>query len=372
MKADEFTVKVNSYGPGRPLSLVWFDPVSGKKVAKSAKTKDWREAERQAGELEKQLRAGRYAAPSKLSWADFRKRFESEKGSGLAPKTLLAFKTAANHLQRVLGPDRLVKLTPAVLSRFTAKLREEGMGEVTIGSTLRHLRASLSWAVDQGLLPAVPKMVIPKAGGARARAVAGEEFDRLIAACPKARPDDSAAWVRYLRGLYLGGLRLEESLILSWDDDAPFAVDLTGRHPAFRIDAKAQKARRDERLPMTEDFYNLLMETPEAERIGKVFKLNGLKTGTPITPKRVIRIVGNIGRKAGVVVAVVEKRKRVDGKLVTVTVKKFASAHDLRRSFRHPLGQAGYAGRLATADASCRDCHHHEVLRHNGRRFGGG
>ena len=84
---------------------------------------------------------------------------------------------------------------------------------------------------------------------------------------------------------------------------------------------------------MTEDFYNLLMETPEAERIGKVFKLNGLKTGTPITPKRVIRIVGNIGRKAGVVVATVEKRKRVDGKLVTTTAKKFATAHDLRRSF---------------------------------------
>ena len=86
----------------------------------------------------------------------------------------------------------------------------------------------------------------------------------MIAACPKARPDDSAAWIRYLRGLYLGGLRLEESLALSWDQDEPFTVDLTGRHPAFRIDAKAQKARRDERLPMTEDFYNLLMETPEA------------------------------------------------------------------------------------------------------------
>ena len=80
--------------------------------------------------------------------------------------------------------------------------------------------------------------------------------------------------LRYLRGLYLGGLRLEESLALSWDDDAPFAIDLTGRRPAFRIEAAAQKARRDERLPMTEDFYNLIMETPEAERVGKVFKLS--------------------------------------------------------------------------------------------------
>ena len=40
----------------------------------------------------------------KLSWADFRKRYEAEKGPALAPKTLLAFKTAANHLQRVVEP----------------------------------------------------------------------------------------------------------------------------------------------------------------------------------------------------------------------------------------------------------------------------
>ena len=61
-------------------------------------------------------------------------------------------------------------------------------------------------------------------------------------AVSKARPKDLAACIRYLRGLYLGGLRLEESLVLSWDDDSPFAVDLTGRRPAFRIAAVAQKS----------------------------------------------------------------------------------------------------------------------------------
>ena len=236
-------------------------------------------------------------------------------------------------MERVLNPDRLCKLTAATLSRYQALLRQEGMSEVTIGSNLRHLRAALSWGVSVGLLPAVPKMVIPRVGGARARAVSGEEFERMLAVVPKVRPQDSAAWIRYLRGLHLGGLRLEESLALSWDEDAPFAIDLSGRRPAFRIAAAAQKARRDERLPMTEDFYHLVMETPEAERVGRVFKLDGLKTKTPITAKRVCRLVSKIGRKAGVVVATVEKRKRVGGKLVTVTVKKFASAHDLRRSF---------------------------------------
>jgi hypothetical protein len=56
---DEITVKVHSYGPKRPLALVYIDPVSRKKKAKSAETYDLRTAERLAGELEKQLRAGR-------------------------------------------------------------------------------------------------------------------------------------------------------------------------------------------------------------------------------------------------------------------------------------------------------------------------
>jgi integrase len=326
MSDGEIIVKVNSYGPGRPLSLVYFDPISGKKKAKSAGTTDWREAERMAGELEKELRAGRDASPSKITWREFRERYTTEKGPALAAKTREAFKSAANHLERVLNPDRLCKLTAAAMSIFQSKLRAEGMGEVTLGTTLRHLRAALSWGVDVGLLPAVPKMTIPRAGGARARAVCEEEFDRLITAVLKVRPHDAPVWEFYLRGLFLGGLRLSESFILSWDQDAPFTIDLTGRWPAFRIEAAAQKSRKDERLPMTEDLYRLLMQTPEAERHGRVFKL-------PATAKRAGRIVAAIGERAGVVVATVEKRKRVDGKLVTTTVKKFASAHDLRRSF---------------------------------------
>jgi integrase len=112
---------------------------------------------------------------------------------------------------------------------------------------------------------------------------------------------------------------LEESSILSWDQDEPFTVDLSGRRPAFRIYAEAQKARRDEILPRTPDFAQWLLQTPEAARHGRVFKLNGLQTGKPITPKRVCRIVSKFGKKAGVV--------------VNKTAGEFASAHDLRRAF---------------------------------------
>ena len=46
--SEEIKVNVNSYGDKRPLSLVYFDPVSGKKIAKSqrydaigGKPSDW-------------------------------------------------------------------------------------------------------------------------------------------------------------------------------------------------------------------------------------------------------------------------------------------------------------------------------------------
>ena len=42
---DEITVKVHSYGPKRPLALVYIDPVSRKKKAKSAGTYDEGKAE---------------------------------------------------------------------------------------------------------------------------------------------------------------------------------------------------------------------------------------------------------------------------------------------------------------------------------------
>ena len=76
--SEEIKVKVHSYGTGRPLSLVYFDPISGKKKAKSSGTTDWREAERLAGELQKELEAGRYTPPSKITWQQFRERYKAE------------------------------------------------------------------------------------------------------------------------------------------------------------------------------------------------------------------------------------------------------------------------------------------------------
>ncbi len=174
-----------------------------------------------------------------------------------------------------------------------------------------------------GLLPSMPKIHMPKRSKGqrmmRGRPITVKEYERMVKAVPKVRPRDAKHWKRYLEGLWLSGLRLEESLILSWDEDAQISIDLTGKRPRLRIFAEAEKGNRDRLLPITPDFAEFLLTTPEADRQGRVFRLDGIFTGKPITPRRVGRVVSDIGRRAKVVV------NKADG--------KYASAHDFRRAF---------------------------------------
>jgi len=126
---------------------------------------------------------------------------------------------------------------------------------------------------------------------------------------------------------------------LSWDRGSGFAVDLSSRRPAFRIKAEAQKARRDEVVPMTPDFAQWLFDTPEADRRGRVFRLDHPDTGRAIDEHEVGKIVGDIGRKAGIIVNRTRKavwEDQPDGtrqKVVKDNVPEFATCHTLRRSF---------------------------------------
>ena len=170
---DEIHVTVASYGDGRNLMMVYFDPTTGKKVAKSSGTTDRKTAIGKAAVWEDELNSGRYQAPSRLTWAEFCRRYEAEKLATLAERTQNTAKSALNHIERVLNPDRLAKLTPTVMSRFQSKLRSgDGdehppMKDTTIAKTLRHVRAALSWGVSMGMLASVPKSTAP--GGPRGK-----------------------------------------------------------------------------------------------------------------------------------------------------------------------------------------------------------
>ena len=308
----------------RPFyTMRYRDPITDEWVSRSTKTAKRRESERVAAKWEKDLREGKYHQPSNVSWEEFRERCENEKLSALSEGTYNSTMTAFNHIEEIINPKKLISLTPTVLSKFQAELRKKKMKDTTIATHLRHLRATLSWAVSMGLLPKRPDVVMPKRATGRklmrGRPISEKEFKNMKAAAADVRPHDTAVWVHFLEGLWLSGLRLKESTVFGWDEEWPIAVDFSGRRPRLRIYAEADKGHQDRLLPMPPDLANFLLRTPEQGRYGRVFDIRAVLTGKLMTGKRISRVVSSIGEAAGIV--------------VNKAAGKFASAHDLRRSF---------------------------------------
>jgi integrase len=337
---DEIRVSVVSYGAHRALSMVYHDPTTGRKVAKSSGTRDETEAERAAAVWQAELNSGKYVAPSRMTWADFRKRLESQKLAPMPESTRGTYRSCLNVFERVCGPDKLAKVTTALMSDFSAKCRAEGMKPSTLAKNLRHLKTLFRWGERQGLLPKAPYVEMPKQpGGFRGkhRPLSTEEVEKLVIAARKVRPKDAPAWERVIWGASLSGLRLAELVALRWhDDDAPagFTLDVSGPEPVFHIEGGHQKSGKTEDAPAAPDFGDWVCDqTPEAERVGLVFPLPSAKGGN-LRSKEVGFIVRQIGRRAGVVLGEVEKVTRdATGKVTRATVKATPSIHDCRRSF---------------------------------------
>jgi len=333
---DEIRVTVASYGAGRNLMMTYRDPITGKKVAKTAGTTDRSKALMEAGKWQDELNSGRYQPPSRLTWAQFRERFEEEKLAPMPRSTQEAYRAALGRFERLVGADRMVKVTARAMSRFQAEARKEGVKETTLHKWLRHLKAALRWGERQGLIhkaPAIEMPKLPRGHLGKHRAITAEEYDRLVQAIPKASRRDPEQFQRLAKGLWLSGLRLSEALALDWNE-GPFVLDTTGNRPVFRIQAEGQKSRRSELTPITPDFAEwILAETPTEQRYGRVFPMV-TSAGCPMCRQDVGKVIAAAGRKAGIVVGESEKVSKDDaGRLVRTPIKLFATAHDLRRAF---------------------------------------
>ena len=95
-------------------------------------------------------------------------------------------------------------------------------------------------------------------------ALVGEQFDRMLAAVPKVRPHDAPAWVRYLTGFWLSGFavgRIGCTVMGCRCRRLPLTSPAVGHGSEIR--GEAQKSGQDELLPMTPDFAELILQTPE-------------------------------------------------------------------------------------------------------------
>ena len=322
---------------GRPnYMLRWRDPITGRRRTQTTpiacgNKRNRAEAERLAAEKQAELNSG-IIGSNKMRWDRFRELFEAQKASGSAAGTRDKNRTVFNRIEKELSPRYLRDLTEARLSHFAMVLRLDRLSEETIKSYLGQLKAALNWAVEQKLLarlPTFPKVQRVKKGGAKpmkGRPITTEEFERILAAVEGVVGAEHAAeWIWYLRGLWASGLRLSESLDLRWDDDGRIQPRFAeGRLPVLVIPGELEKGFRDREHPMAPEFATLLEEVPPERRRGFVFRLNGRgHAGTRLLPRAVSEIVSEIGEAAGV---------KVHTHPITSEVK-YASAHDLRRTF---------------------------------------
>jgi integrase len=335
-QSDRVHVYVREYQDRPTYVLEWKDPITGRRrfkttiIARGGR-RNRAEAERAAADWENELNAGGVGSEN-MTWDKFRDLYEDQKLPGLAAGTRDKANDVFNKLERDLNPRYLRDLTEARLSHFVTVLRSRRLAEDTIRSNLAHIKSALSWAVEQKMLsrlPTFPKIRrVKKASGApmKGRPITVEEFERMLSVIPAVvGPDHAPDWDRYLRGLDASGLRLEESLDLRWDDDGRIRPRFAeGRLPVLVIPAECEKGFMDREHPMAPEFAVMLQEVPVERRKGFMFRLNGRgHGGGRLKSNAVSKTVSDIGKAAGVKVYTSPRTGKV----------KFASAHDLRRTF---------------------------------------
>tara|TARA_R110002126_G_scaffold103598_1_gene236640 strand:+ start:605 stop:1810 length:1206 start_codon:yes stop_codon:yes gene_type:complete len=310
----------------------WIDPDSGRVKWESTKTNIKRDAERVRDQTEREINEGTYYKIVKTVWPAFRERYETEVVPGMAKSTAKMVSITFNHVEKYINPKSLKQVNGNSLSKLVKKLRERGLREVSIKDYLAHLHSALNWAKSVNLINNIPEF--PKLKRVRStRAMKGrpitlEEFERMLDAVPKVikmtgstKEDKSRvveSWKFYLRGLWFSGLRLTESLELYWDREDKLSIDFSGKYPMLRIRAESEKGHKDRLLPIVPEFAEFLQQVPKEERFGPVFNpLSGFGDRNKPIPMTISKKVAKFGKKAN----------------VKVSDDKFASAHDLRRSF---------------------------------------
>lgn len=325
------TVRVVKRKARRQFVLRWTDR-HGRKRERSSGTNRRRDAERAAADLELELNSP--TDNGSILWHVFRERCERERYGGSRKSTRLAFQSMANKLESILNPWQLSDLTSSSISRMASTMRDQGLAEQSIATYLGTLRAVLTWASDMELIREVPKFgaVVQKARvrHMRGRPITDEEFDRMIVATESVIGELYAhRWAFYLRGLWLSGLRLDESLRLRWEehDTDPHIVAIDKPRPLLRVWSEGEKGKRDRLLPLTPDFVEHLRSVPDIARRGFVFVLpvetpnrrqKRIKTRAPKTVSKKISAIGAAAR------VVIDSRG---------ARTQHATAHDLRRSF---------------------------------------
>ncbi len=254
------------------------------------------------------------------TWDELYLLFHAEHLDSQKPSSRSSSDTALKKFNAICKLNKLKDISSKTVSRFVSELRKQGLRPDSIKGYLKRVMAVLNWAYEMGHIQRKIRYKSKQKSvksQMRSRPITSEEYERMLESVETVRPSDYELWKFYLKGLWCSGLRLEESVNLGWDWKFDISIDIDSKVPHYKIMGEGQKSGRDEILPMSPEFVELLQTVPKRQRRGRVFKLPKGLGETP-HPRTAGKVIAKIGRVANVVV-------NREGKTAT--------AHDFRRSF---------------------------------------
>ncbi|MEO1527048.1 MAG: site-specific integrase [Planctomycetota bacterium] len=232
-----------------------------------------------------------------------------------------------------MGTLRCSDLSPALVLEVERAMRETNVEESTIKSKMATLWSIITWGQDYELIPDFrrprkrrgkrEKQV--KNIKAKGRSLSVEEIERMEAAIRLVvkRDEKPEAFINALHAMRLMGLRLSECYLFSWEpmEGVHYPTRLNRDSAAIQF-ADVQKSGVESEVPLTNEAVEWLRGLSH-ETLWP-FRTTG-KRGEHRTPDRLGRVLSAAGEKARIVV---KRWQKPDGERI-----KYASAHDLRRTF---------------------------------------
>jgi integrase len=313
----------------RNLVLQWVDPDTGQRKSKSAGTDDPEKAETARRDLEYELNHGTYQEASRLDWDRFRQLFEDEYLAGLRQRTRERYNGVLDVFEQIIHPTKLKSITERTISLFVKGMRERkhaggqvGLAPWTIKNYLIALKTSLRWAVEQKLLPGLPKFPKIRVPKKKPQPVPAEAFEKLLAKAP------DALWKCFLLCGWWAGLRLSEASELRWEPSDSFSwIDFEGNR--IVLPAVFAKSAQDQWVPLHPVLRRALAELPRTSDL--VFPFQSIRGGR-LTRNGITNRVLEMARQAGVRLGMHKLRKGFGCRAAKILGKSGAAVlHELMR-----------------------------------------
>lgn len=164
---------------------------------------------------------------------EFRSRYIEIARIGVSSKTVKQDSLALRMLEDVIGASTPVRgITAARIDEFKAACLARKVKPQSVNSYLRHIKAALSYALEQGYIDKKPKIKMVPVGTTLPRVLTPEQIQAILEA---AKAKDVELW-RYFSFCLWTGARRSEVLKLSWQE-----IDL--KHKKCRLTGKGNRER---------------------------------------------------------------------------------------------------------------------------------